>query len=81
MKSKDFFKKHPTREVAILGLVRGETTDNSWGFRFGNSNQYWAAVNEEFQAIFAGEKSVQDGLDAAVARGNKVLRQYEQLNK
>lgn len=81
MKSQDFFKKNPTREVAILGLIRGATTDNSWGFRFGNSNQYWAAVNEEFQAIFSGKKSVQEGLDAAVERGNKILRQYEKLNK
>jgi sn-glycerol 3-phosphate transport system substrate-binding protein len=56
MKNKDFFKNHPTRETAILGLIRGETTDNSWGFRFGNSNQYWAAINEELQAAFIGEK-------------------------
>jgi sn-glycerol 3-phosphate transport system substrate-binding protein len=80
MKDKKFFEKHPTRETAILGLIRGETTDNSWGFRFGNSNQYWAAVNEELQAAFTGKKSVQEALDAAVDRGNKVLRQYENLN-
>lgn len=80
LKSQHFFEEHPTREMAILGLTRGEPTDNSWGFRFGNSNQYWAAINEEFQAAFAGEKSVQEALDTAVERGNKVLRQYENLN-
>lgn len=80
MRAEGFFEQHPTREIALLQLTRGEVTDNSWGFRFGNSNQWWAAINEELQAAFTGKKSVQEALDASVERGNKILRQYEQIN-
>lgn len=80
MTSEGFFDEHPTREIALIQLTRGTPTDNSWGFRFGNSNQWWAGINEELQAAFTGQKSVQEALDASVERGNRILRQYEQLN-
>ncbi|MCR4268309.1 extracellular solute-binding protein [Nitratireductor sp. ZSWI3] len=80
MAAEGFFQKHPTREIALLQLTRGEPSDNSWGFRFGNSNQWWAVINEELQAAFSGKKSVQEALDSSVERGNKILRQYEQIN-
>jgi sn-glycerol 3-phosphate transport system substrate-binding protein len=80
MTERGLFEQSPTREIAILQLLRGEPTDNSWGFRFGNSNQWWAAINEELQAAFAGQKTVQEALDASVARGNEILRQFERIN-
>ena len=33
----------------------------------------------ELEAIFAGQKTAQQGLDDAVAEGNKLLRKFEQL--
>lgn len=81
LKTDGFFKEHPTREIALLQLTRGgEPSDNSWGMRFGNSNQWWAVIQEELQAAFTGQKTVQEALDSSVERGNKILRQYEQLN-
>jgi sn-glycerol 3-phosphate transport system substrate-binding protein len=80
MTERSLFQQSPTREIAILQLLRGEPTDNSWGFRFGNSNQWWAAINEELQAAFAGQKTVQEALDASVVRGNEILRQFERIN-
>lgn len=80
MKSDGFFEKHPTREIAILQLTRGEPTVNSRGFRFGNSNQSSAILVEELQAVWTGKKTPQEALDSAIARGNQVLRQYEALN-
>lgn len=81
LKEEGFFDEHPTREIALLQLTRGGTpTDNSWGMRFGNSNQWWAGMKEEMQAAFTGQKTVQQALDDSVARGNQILRQYEQLH-
>lgn len=80
MQSQGFFDEHPTREIAILQLTRGEPTENSRGFRFGNSDQTFAVMNEELQAVWTGQKSVQEALDASVARGNEILRAYETLH-
>ena len=80
MKAEGYFEAHPTREIAILQLERGEPTDNSRGFRFGNHNQTGAIMLEELQAVWTGQKTPQEALDSSVARGNQILRQYEQLN-
>jgi len=80
MQDEGYFKEHPTREIAIQQLSRGEPTANSRGFRFGNNNQATAVLLEEMSAVWSGQKTPQEGLDAAVARGNQILRQYEQLH-
>ncbi|MFB2607238.1 ABC transporter substrate-binding protein, partial [Rhizobium phaseoli] len=64
----------------ILQLTRGTPTDNSRGFRFGNHNQSMALLVEEIQGVWTGQKTPQQALDAAAARGNQILRQYEQLH-
>jgi sn-glycerol 3-phosphate transport system substrate-binding protein len=79
-KAEGFYEKYPTREIAILQLSRGEPTENSRGFHFGNFFQTAAIQLEEIQAIWVGKKTVQQGLDDAVRRGNELLRQYEKLN-
>ena len=56
-------------------------TPNSRGLRFGNFVQIRDVVNEEMEAVWAGTKSASDGLDTAVARGNKLLRKFEKANK
>jgi sn-glycerol 3-phosphate transport system substrate-binding protein len=48
--------------------------------RFGNSNQWWAVLLEELEAVWTDQKSAQDALDSSVARGNEILRQFEQLH-
>jgi sn-glycerol 3-phosphate transport system substrate-binding protein len=35
----------------------------------------------ELEAIFAGKKSAQQGLNDAVAAGNKLLRKFEKANR
>lgn len=60
--------------------MRGTPSDNSLGFRIGNSNQINVGIMEEVSAAFLGKKPVQQALDDAVSRGNEVLRRYEQLN-
>ena len=61
-------------------LGRGEPTENSRGFRFGNHNQSMQILVEEIQGVWTGQQTAQQALDNAAARGNEVLRQYEQLH-
>ena len=79
-KSQGYYKDHPTREIAILQLSRGTPSDNSRGFRLGNSAQANIAIKEEIQAGLLGQKPIQKAMDDAVARGNDVLRQFEKVN-
>jgi sn-glycerol 3-phosphate transport system substrate-binding protein len=79
-KSEGYYKTNPTREIAVIQLMRGTPSDNSLGFRMGNSNQINVGIMEEVQAAMLGKKPVQKALDDAVARGNEILRRYEQLH-
>ena len=38
------------------------------------------AIEDELEQAFAGQKSAQSALDAAVERGNKLLRQFERAS-
>ena len=52
-------------------------TENSRGLRLGNMVQMRDVWAEEIEAALAGQKSAQAALDAAVSRGNTMLRQFE----
>jgi len=80
LKADGYFEENPTREIAILQLGRGEPTESSRGFRFGNHNQSMQILVEEIQGVWTGQQSGQQALDNAAARGNEILRQYEQLH-
>ncbi len=79
-KSQGYYQANPTREIAILQLARGTPTDNSMGFRLGNSSQINVGIMEEISAAFLGRKPAQKALDDAVARGNEQLRRFEQMH-
>ncbi len=80
LKKEGYFEQHPTRAIAIEQLMRKPNSDNSMGFRFGNSNQANVLIMEEVMAAALGQKTTQEALDSAVARGNEVLRRFEKLN-
>ncbi|GGH16330.1 ABC transporter substrate-binding protein [Alsobacter metallidurans] len=79
-KAEGYYKDKPTREIAVLQLMRGTPSDNSRGFRLGNSAQANIAIKEEIMAGLLGQKPVQKAMDMAVERGNQVLRQFEKVN-
>jgi sn-glycerol 3-phosphate transport system substrate-binding protein len=60
--------------------MRKPNSDNSLGFRFGNSNQANIFIMEEVMAASLGQKPAQEALDSAVTRGNEVLRRFEKLS-
>ncbi|MDP6341883.1 MAG: sn-glycerol-3-phosphate ABC transporter substrate-binding protein, partial [Alphaproteobacteria bacterium] len=51
------------------------------GLRFGSFVQIRDIINEEMEAIWAGKKTAQKGLDDAVKRGNVLLRKFQKANK
>ena len=72
-----FYEKNPILETPLKELTNKEPTENSRGLRFGNMVQMRDVWSEEIEAALAGKKTAKEALDAAVARGNTILRQFE----
>lgn len=72
-----FYDDNPGRDIPILQLGAKPPTGNSKGLRFGNFAQVRDVIYEELETIWAGQKTAQQGLDSAVARGNDILRKFE----
>ena len=75
-----FYKKFPGTDVAPTQMIR-KVTDKSRGIRLGNFIQIRTIIDEEMEQIWAGKKSVKEGLDAAVQRGNEQLEKFQKANK
>jgi sn-glycerol 3-phosphate transport system substrate-binding protein len=76
-KESGFYDKNPILEVPLKELTNKTPTENSRGLRFGGMVQMRDVWSEEIEAALAGKKSAKDALDAAVSRGNQMLRQFE----
>ena len=77
MKSSSFYEKNPSFQTALIELTGKEPTENSRGLRLGNMVQLRDIWSEELEAALAGQKPAKEALDAAVTRGNALLRQFE----
>ena len=80
-KKQGFYEKNPGTDVSIRQMTNKAPTANSKGLRFGSFVQIRDIINEELEAVWAGSKTAQAGLDAAVARGNDLLRKFEAANR
>jgi sn-glycerol 3-phosphate transport system substrate-binding protein len=80
-KTQGLYKEKPDMETALKQMTLNKPTENSKGLRFGNYVQMRDLIYGELEAIFAGQKTAQQGLDEAVAAGNKLLRKFEKANK
>jgi sn-glycerol 3-phosphate transport system substrate-binding protein len=76
-----FYEKNPTLQTPLKELTNKEPTENSRGLRFGNMVQMRDVWAEEMEAALAGQKTAKEALDAAVARGNAILRSFEKTAK
>ncbi len=77
VKASGFYKDKPYLETPILELTNKEPTDNSKGLRYGSLVQIRDIWSEELEAALNGQKTPKAALDAAVERGNQMLRQFE----
>ncbi len=74
-----FYRENPGTDVAGEQMMgRGEVTENSKGLRLGNFLQIRDIINSELEAVWSGDKSAGEALDAAVEAGNEQLRRFEQ---
>jgi sn-glycerol 3-phosphate transport system substrate-binding protein len=76
-KESGYYKDAPYLETPLLELTNKEPTENSRGLRLGNMVQLRDVWAEEFESALSGKKSAKEALDAAVTRGNAMLRQFE----
>lgn len=79
-KQKGHYERNPGTDTAIKQLSLHAPTPNSKGLRFGNFVQIRDVINEELEAVWAGEESAMEALGDAVERGNRLLRQFEDAN-
>jgi sn-glycerol 3-phosphate transport system substrate-binding protein len=80
-KASGYYQKNPGTEIPILQLTRTPPTDNSRGLRLGNMPEIRNIIYEEMEKALQGQETAQQALDAAVQRGNVVLRNFERANK
>lgn len=80
-KAEGFYDKNPGTDIAILQMTAKPTTANSKGLRLGSFDQIRGIIDEELEAVWAGDKDAQTAMDSAVERGNKLLRRFEQANQ
>ncbi|ANP36648.1 MULTISPECIES: sn-glycerol-3-phosphate ABC transporter substrate-binding protein UgpB [Rhodobacterales] len=79
-KEQGFYESDPLTDTAIKQLSLNAPTPASKGVRFGNFVQVRDIINEELEAVWAGDKDAKTALDEAVERGNALLRKFEKAN-
>ncbi len=76
LEEQDFYKKNPEQWTGVSQLLNDQTARSNRGLRLGNYTQVRQAIEMELESIFSGKKTVKEGLDAAVLRGNAILRHF-----
>ena len=75
-----YYTANPGADTSIMQMTLNAPTPNSKGLRFGNYVQIRGVIDEEFQRLLAGDVDAQGALDAVVARGNVLIREFEAAN-
>ncbi len=76
-RAQGFYDRNPGTAISIEQITLKPPTENSRGLRLGSFVLVRAAIEDEIEHAVRGEKSAKDAMDAAVDRGNKLLRQFE----
>ena len=80
-RSQGFYDANPGTDIAVIQMTAKEPTANSKGLRLGSFDQIRGIIDEELEAVWAGDKDAQAALDSAVERGNALLRRFEQASR
>jgi sn-glycerol 3-phosphate transport system substrate-binding protein len=80
-RAQGFYDRNPGADIAVEQLTLHPATANSRGLRLGSFLLIRDVIEEELEHAFAGRKSAKAALDAAVARGNRLLRQFDRANQ
>jgi sn-glycerol 3-phosphate transport system substrate-binding protein len=76
-RTQGFYDTHPAAMIAIEQITERAPTVNSRGLRLGSFVLVREVIEDELENALAGRKPAQAALDAAVERGNRLLRQFE----
>lgn len=76
-----FYEQNPGTDIAVIQMTAKEPTANSKGLRLGSFDQIRGIIDEELEAIWAGDKTAQEAMDSAKDRGDALLRRFETANK
>ena len=75
-RAQGFYDRNPGAAIGIEQLTLKPPTENSKGIRLGSFVLIRGVIDEELEHVFSGKQSAQAALDAAVERGNRLLRQF-----
>ncbi|MCY1302166.1 sn-glycerol-3-phosphate-binding periplasmic protein UgpB [compost metagenome] len=73
-KKSGFYEKNPGRETPIKQMMGKAPTENSKGVRLVNLPQVRDILNEEFEAMLAGQKDAKTALSEGVAKANAAIK-------
>ena len=76
-----FYDKNPGADIATRQMLNKPPLPFTKGLRLGNMPQIRTIVDEELESVWTGKKTPQQALDAAVERGNQLLRRFEQSTR
>jgi len=76
-----YYDRNPGTDISIKQITLNPPTPNSLGLRLGSFVLIREIVESELEQAFSGSKSARGALEAALTRGNDVLRRFEQANR
>jgi sn-glycerol 3-phosphate transport system substrate-binding protein len=76
-RAQGFYDRNPGTAISIEQVMLHPPTENSRGLRLGSFVLIRDAIEDELELAFAGKKPAREAMDAAVERGNRLLRQFE----
>jgi sn-glycerol 3-phosphate transport system substrate-binding protein len=79
-RSRGFYESNPGTAISIEQITLKPPTENSRGIRLGSFVLIRDVIEDELEQAFSGKKPAQVALDSAVARGNRLLRQFERAS-
>jgi len=79
-RAQGFYDRNPGAAISIEQVMLKPPTENSRGLRLGSFVLIRDAIEDEMEQAFNGRKPARAALDAAVERGNRLLRQFERAS-
>ncbi|GAB2955194.1 sn-glycerol-3-phosphate ABC transporter substrate-binding protein UgpB [Hafnia psychrotolerans] len=76
-----FYKSHPGADTAMKQMLNKPPLPFTKGLRLGNMPQIRSIMDEELEKVWNGQETPKQSLDNMVARGNVLLRRFEQSVK
>jgi sn-glycerol 3-phosphate transport system substrate-binding protein len=79
-RTQGFYARNPGTDISIRQITLKEPTENSKGLRLGSFVLIRDVIEDELEQAISGKVAPKAALDAAVRRGNEILRKFEKAN-